>query len=47
MKNCDTCKIHDEVMNSKEPACCVWLMENVICGNKTVKECEVYKQKEE
>lgn len=41
MDKCDTCKIAKEIQESKEPSCCAWYLENVICGNKTVDECEV------
>lgn len=39
---CDTCGVMKRIEESSEPACCVWLMDNVICGNKTVEDCEVY-----
>lgn len=39
---CDNCKIHKDAENSKEPACCIWYMENVVCGDKAVEECDKY-----
>ena len=37
-----TCKIYKEAIESKEPACCVWYMDNVILGDKTVRDCPYY-----
>lgn len=39
---CDTCGVMKRIEESSEPACCVWLMDNVICGDKSVEDCEVY-----
>ena len=39
---CETCEVMKRIEASKEPACCVWLMENVVCGNKSVEECDAY-----
>lgn len=39
---CETCEVNKRVMESDEPSCCVWLMENVVCGGKTVEECTDY-----
>ena len=39
---CDTCDVTRRVNESAEPACCAWLMENVVCGNKSVDDCPVY-----
>lgn len=38
----ETCKIYKKAV--KENACCVWYMDNVVCGNKDVKDCPVYKK---
>lgn len=42
---CDTCKVKKYTTESKEPACCVWYMENVVCGDKSVEDCPVYEEK--
>lgn len=42
---CDTCKIIDEVFESKEPTCCVWYMDNVILGGKSAEDCDCFKEK--
>lgn len=39
---CKTCKVHEEICRSAEPACCVWFMDNVVIGGKSVDECPVY-----
>jgi hypothetical protein len=39
---CATCQVHRDATKSAEPACCVWFMDNVICGNKTADDCPVY-----
>ena len=40
---CDTCKIQTEASLSEAPACCIWFMDNVICGEKSIDECDCYK----
>ena len=40
---CETCKVHAKILKSKTPACCVWYLENVVCGNKSTKSCPEYK----
>ena len=42
---CSTCKTYAEVMASDEPACCVWYMDNVICGDKTSDDCPDYEKR--
>lgn len=44
---CDSCEIMLNIKKSKEPAACIWYIDNVVCGDKTVKECPVYKKQEE
>lgn len=39
---CDTCEVMKEMQKSTEPCCCAWYMDNVICGDKTIEECEDY-----
>ena len=39
---CDTCDVARRCNESVEPACCVWLMDNVVCGNKSPEDCPVY-----
>ena len=41
---CDTCKVNKRVMESEAPACCVWLLDNVVCGDKSVEDCPVYEE---
>lgn len=41
---CDTCEIRVQMEKSKEPACCVWYMDNVVCGNASVNDCPDYKK---
>lgn len=43
-KCCDNCKVMKEVAKSKEPACCKWYMDNVVCGDKSVDDCENYEE---
>lgn len=40
---CKTCKIYNKTLNKF--ACCKWYMNNVVCGNKSVKDCTEYKYK--
>lgn len=40
---CKTCKIYNKIVNKY--ACCKWYMDNVVCGNKDVKDCTEYKYK--
>ena len=44
-EKCKTCKIYQKAI--KENGCCVWYMDNVVCGNKSVKDCTEYKYKKE
>ena len=39
---CDTCKIEEAIRKSNTPACCKWYMDNVVCGDKTPKDCPDY-----
>ena len=41
---CDTCQVQKRVMESEEPACCAWLLDNVVCGDKSVDECPEYEE---
>ena len=41
---CDTCQVHKRVMESEEPACCTWLLDNVVLGDKSVEDCPVYEE---
>ena len=41
-KKCDTCKVTKVIRESKEPSCCAWYMDNVVCGDKTINDCEEY-----
>lgn len=39
MNVCEQCFILKKAKLSKEPAVCVWYIDNVICGNKTIEDC--------
>ena len=41
---CDTCQIYKRVIESKEPTCCAWWLENVVCSDKSVEDCTVYEE---
>lgn len=45
MNTCEQCFIFEKVKLSKESVACVWYIDNVICGNKTVKDCPYKKVK--
>ena len=36
---CGTCKIYQEL---PDLACCAWYMDNVVCGDRTTKDCTEY-----
>ena len=36
---CNTCKIYKEMPDG---ACCIWYMDNVVCGDKTSEDCTEY-----
>ena len=36
---CDSCKIYAEMPLY---SCCAWLLDEVICGDKTLEECPKY-----
>lgn len=36
---CESCKIFKDM---PEGSCCIWHMDNVVCGNKTTEECTEY-----
>lgn len=40
---CKSCKTYHKTKNKY--ACCKWYMDNVVCGNKDVKDCMEYKYK--
>lgn len=39
---CETCEVMKLIKASKEPACCVWYMDNVFFGDKSVDDCTEY-----
>ena len=43
---CDSCKVMEEINKSEEPACCRWFMDNVVCGDKSVDDCNSYERTE-
>ena len=43
---CDSCKIMEEINKSEEPACWRWFMDNVVCGDKSVDDCNTYERAE-
>ena len=42
-EKCMKCKIYKNMIESKEPACCSWYIDNVVLGTKTVDECTDHK----
>lgn len=42
MVKCDSCIVWQMARESNEPACCAWYMENVVCGEKSVDDCDEY-----
>lgn len=42
MNKCKDCKIYKRAI--KENGCCIWYMDNVVCGNESVKNCPQYKK---
>ena len=42
-RRCKTCKVYHKIMN--KCACCKWYMDNIVCGNKSTKDCTEYKYK--
>lgn len=45
-KKCDSCKIRKEIEKSTEPACCIWYMDNVVLGDKSIDDCEIYQEED-
>lgn len=39
---CETCEMMKRIEASNEPACCIWYMDNVVCGDKSVEDCTAY-----
>ena len=39
MNACEQCFILKKAELSEEPAACIWYIDNVICGNKSVEDC--------
>ena len=39
---CETCEIMKCIEASNELACCIWYMDNVVCGDKSVEDCTAY-----
>ena len=37
---CETCEVMKRIKASNEPACCVWYIDNVVCGDKSVENCD-------
>lgn len=42
MNKCENCKIMEECRNNPTPACCIWYMNNVVCGDKKIEDCTDY-----
>ena len=40
MNKCETCKIYKKAR--RENGCCIWYMDNVVCGDKSAKDCPEY-----
>lgn len=47
MNTCEQCFIFKKAKLSKEPAACIWYINNVVCGNKSKKDCPYRKIKGE
>lgn len=43
---CQTCQVQAKALKSKEPCVCRWYLDNVVCGDKSVKSCPNYKPAE-
>lgn len=39
---CATCQVYADATEFDEPCVCIWFMDNVVCGNKSVDDCPVY-----
>lgn len=39
---CETCEMMKRIEASNEPACCIWYMDNVVCGDKSAEDCTAY-----
>ena len=37
---CETCEVMKRIKASNKPACCVWYIDNVVCGDKSVEDCD-------
>ena len=35
---CETCEMMKRIEASNEPACCIWYMDNVVCGDKYIQD---------
>lgn len=47
MDKCKTCAVNKRVQESEELVCCAWYLENVVCGDKSVRECSEYEETKE
>lgn len=43
MSKCKTCEIYKELKECSADACCIWFMDNVVLGDKTIEDCTEYK----
>lgn len=43
---CKTCRVYADAIASAEPAACKWYIDNVVCGDKSVKSCPNYEPAE-
>ena len=41
-EKCKTCKIFAQMKKSNEPCCCIWFMDNILLGDKTIDDCTEY-----
>ena len=39
---CSTCQVYANAIASKEPTVCKWYMDNIVCGNESIKSCPNY-----
>ena len=43
-EKCKTCLIYKKMEESDEPCCCIWFIDNVVLGDKSVDDCKEYIQ---
>ena len=41
-EKCMKCPVYQKMLESNEPACCAWYIDNIVFGVKTVDDCPNY-----